>query len=171
MATETEVIDRLCTVPGVGRKTAESIVAEVGTDMSRFPTYKHLASWAGICPGNHESAGKRNSGKTRKGSKALREALVEGARAAARTRDTYLASQYHRLAARRGGKKATIAVAHTILIIAYKLIAHGGVYHDLGSNYFDELDRERVSKRLIKRLEALGYSVTVEEASKASPAA
>ncbi len=106
-----ELIRRLCTIPGVGQRTAETLLAEIGTDMSCFPSAKHLASWAGLCPGNHESAGKRKSGKTRKGSRWLREALVEAARAAARTRTTYLAAQYHRLAARRGGNKAAVAVA------------------------------------------------------------
>ncbi len=157
-----ELIRRLCTIPGVGQRTAETLLAEIGTDMSRFPSAKHLASWAGLCPGNHESAGKRKSGKTRKGSRWLREALVEAARAAARTRTTYLAAQYHRLAARRGGNKAAVAVAHTILVISYHLIRDGGEYEDLGATYYDEMDRERVQRRLVRRLEAMGCRVTLE---------
>jgi len=155
-------LERLCTIPGVGRRIAETLVAEIGVDMTRFPTAKHLASWAGICPGNYESAGKRKSGKTRKGSRWLREALVEAARAAARTRQTYLAAQYHRLAARRGGNRAAIALAHTILVIVYRLLRDGGVYEDLGPAYFDAIDKERVQRRLIKRLEAMGCRVSVE---------
>ncbi len=157
-----ELIRRLCTIPGVGQRTAETLLAEIGTDISRFPSAKHLASWAGLCPGNHESAGKRKSGKTRKGSRWLREALVEAARAAARTRTTYLAAQYHRLAARRGGNKAAVAVAHTILVISYHLIRDGGEYEDLGATYYDEMDRERVQRRLVRRLEAMGCRVTLE---------
>lgn len=170
LAPDAPVVERLCTIPGVGRRTAESLLAEIGTDMTRFPTHKHLASWAGMCPGNHESAGKRTSGKTRKGNRALRETLVEAARAAARTRNTYLAALFHRLAARRGGKKAVIAVGHTILVISYHLISGGGVYQDLGANHFDQLDRDRVSKRLIKRLEGLGYSVNLTDQQVPHPA-
>jgi transposase len=155
-------VERLCTIPGVGRRTAETILAEIGVDMRRFPSAKHVASWAGVCPGNHESAGKRKSGKTRKGSRWLRAALVEAARAGARTRNTYLAAQYHRFAARRGGNRAAVAVAHTILVIAYTLLRDGGTYEDLGPGYFDQLDRERVQRRLINRLESMGCRVIVE---------
>jgi transposase len=133
-----EVLERLQSIPGVGRRTAEVIVAEVGTDLSRFPTASHLASWAGLCPGQNESAGKRRSGRTRKGSPALRDALTEAGRAAARTRNCYLAAQYRRIAARRGANRAAVAVAHTILIIAFHLMTKGGAYQDLGGNYFDE---------------------------------
>lgn len=159
-----DVMTRVCTIPGVGRRTAETVLAEIGWEMDRFPSANHLASWAGVCPGNHESAGKRTSGKTRKGSRWLREALVEAARAAARTRHTYLAAQYHRLAARRGGNKAAVAVAHTILVIIYHVLQDGGVYQDLGATSFDDIDRERVQRRLIRRLEAMGCQVTVAAA-------
>lgn len=155
-------LSHLQTITGVGKRTAETILAEVGTDTSRFPTHRHLASWAGLCPGNNESAGKQRSGHTRKGSPWLRSALVESAWAAAKTKQTYLSAQYHRLAARRGGKRAALAVAHSILVIAYYIMARGQTYNDLGGNYFDERDRRQVERRLVKRLEGLGYSVTLE---------
>jgi len=157
-----DTLARLQTIPGVGRRTAEVLLAEVGTDISRFPTHRHLASWAGLCPGNNESAGKQRTGHTRKGSPWLRSALVESAWAAARTKQSYLSAQYHRLAARRGGKRAALAVAHSILVIAYYIMARGQTYDDLGGNYFDERDRRQVERRLVKRLEDLGYSVTLE---------
>jgi transposase len=158
-------LERLATIPGVGRRTAEILLAEIGTDMRRFPTPAHLASWAGMCPGNDESAGKRRSGKTRKGSPWLRAALVEAARAAGRSKGTYLAAQYHRFAARRGTKRAAVAVGHTILVIAYRLLREGDVYRDLGDRYFDERDRHAVERRLIARLEGLGYTVSLDPAA------
>jgi transposase len=161
--------ERLQTIPGVGRRTAETLLAEIGADLSRFPTARHLASWAGRCPGNDESAGKRRSGRTRKGSPWLRTALVEAAQAAARTKDTYLATQYRRLAARRGAKRAAVAVAHTLLVMAYALLTQGVTYHELGGQYFDERDRQAVQRRLVHRLEALGYAVSVQPT--ATPAA
>jgi transposase len=163
-------IERLCTIPGIGQRLAEVILAEIGIDMRQFPSHQHLASWAGVCPGNHESAGKRKSGKTRKGSKWLREALIEAAHAAARARNTYLGSQYQRLAVRRGGARAALAVAHTILVIIYHLLRDGGTYTDLGPSYFDQLDRDRVRRRLVTRLEALGYEVSVTAPSSAAMA-
>jgi len=152
LASDRQAVDALCTIPGVGKRTAKSILAEIGTDMSRFPSHRHLASWAGLCPGNHESAGKRLSGRTHNGNRAIREVLVEAALAAARTRNTYLSALYHRLAARRGGKRAVIAVAHAILVIAYHLLADGGVYVELGPNYFDHRARDKTKARLTKRL-------------------
>ncbi|MGQ9513393.1 IS110 family transposase [Thermodesulfitimonas sp.] len=160
-----EALAHLDTIPGVGRRTAEMIVAEIGLDMERFPTAGHLASWAGMCPGNNESAGKRKSSKTRKGSPWLREALVEAAQAAVRTKKTYLASQYHRIAPRRGAKRAIVAVGHTILVIVYHILKHGTPYVDLGANYFDEQDKTAIVRRSVKRLEKLGYKVTVEPAA------
>lgn len=154
--------DRLQTIPGVGRRTAEVIMTEIGDDMDRFPSAGHLASWAGMCPGNHESAGKRKSGKTRKGSPWLREALVEAGQAAGRTKNTYLSAQYHRIAARRGAKRAAVAVGHTILVIAYHLLKNGTVYDELGPNYFDERDRQATISRAVKRIEKLGFTVTLE---------
>ena len=158
-----DALDRLDTIPGVGRITAEVLLAELGTDMTRFPTDRHLASWAALCPGNHESAGKRLSGKTRKGNRALRTALIEAANAAARTRSTYLSAQHRRLAARRGYNKATIAVAHTILIIAYHLLKDGTTYADLGADFFDRRGQAALERRLVSRLEALGNKVSVEK--------
>jgi transposase len=160
-----DALERLATIPGIGRRTAEVLIAEIGTDMSRFPTPGHLASWAGMCPGNDESAGKRRSGKTRKGSLWLRSALIEAARAAGRSKGTYLAAQYHRLAARRGTKRAAVAVGHTILLIVHHLLSEGDVYHDLGERYFDERDRHALERRMIARLEGLGYTVSLSPAA------
>jgi transposase len=161
-------LKRLETIPGIKRRLAEVILAEIGADMSRFPSARHLASWAGICPGNNESAGKRLSGRTRKGSPWLRTALVEAAHAATHSKDCYLAAQYHRLVIRRGGKKATIAVGHTLLVIVYHVLADEKDYEELGGNYFDEWDRQAVQKRLVRRLEKLGYEVTLTSPSAAS---
>jgi transposase len=155
-----DVADRLMTIPGVGPRTAQVLLAEVGADMSRFPTGAHLASWAAVCPGNHESAGKQTSGRTRKGSPWLKAVLVEAAQAASRTK-TYLGAQYRRLATRRGARRAAMAVAHSILLIAYHLMKDGGAYRDLGADYFDHRDKARVQKRLVHRLEGLGYTVTL----------
>jgi transposase len=154
-------IARLDTIPGVGRYVAEALVAEIGTDMTRFPSAHHLASWAGMCPGNNESAGKRRSGKTRKGSPWLRALLIQAAHAAARKRGTYLAALYRRLAARRGTSRAAVAVGHAILVIAYHLLRRGTDYDDLGPRYFEERDRDAEQRRLVRRLEALGNTVTL----------
>jgi transposase len=155
-----DVAERLMTIPGVGERTAQVLLAEVGGDMSRFPTAAHLASWAAVCPGNHESAGKQTSGRTRKGSPWLKAVLVEAAQSASRTK-TYLGAQYRRLAARRGARRAAMAVAHSILCIAYHLIKDGGSYRDLGPQYFDQRDRVGVQKRLVRRLEGLGFTVAL----------
>jgi len=157
-----ETLTRLETIPGVGRRVAEIVAAELGLEAARFPSAAHLAAWAGLAPGNHESAGKRLSGKTRKGSPALRTALVEAAQAAARTKDTCLAAQDRRLAPRRGQKRAVVAVAHTILVIIYHLLRDGTTYRDLGATYFDEQDRHAVEHRLVRRLEALDNTVTIQ---------
>jgi transposase len=161
-------IQHLSTIPGIKRRLAEVILAEIGSDMSRFPSSRHLASWAGMCPGNSISAGKRLSGKTRKGSPWLRSALVEAAHAAIHTKDSYLSAQYQRLFVRRGGKKATIAVGHTLLVIIYHLLSEDKDYQELGGNYFDEWDRQAVQKRLVRRLEKLGYQVKLEPTSPAA---
>jgi transposase len=158
------IIERLDAIPGVGRRVAEQVLAEVGPDVARFPTAAHLASWAGLCPGNHESAGKRLSGRTRKGNGWLRAALVEAAWGAAHTRQSYLAAQYRRLAARRGNKRALIAVAHSLVVIIYHLLREGTIYQDLGPNYYDERRRDATVHRSVRRLERLGYRVTIEVA-------
>jgi transposase len=155
-------VKRLQTIPGVGERIAQALVAEIGIDMGRFPTHRHLASWAAMCPGNNESGGKRKSGKTRKGSPWLRSVLVEAAWAACRSKETYLAAQYQRLKMRRGAKKAAMAVGHTILVIAYYIIKDGTTYQELGNTYFDKRDEQAVTRRAVKRLEALGYTVTLE---------
>jgi transposase len=159
---------RLATIPGVGKRTAEVVIAEIGVDMSRFATAAHLASWAGMCPGNHESAGKRHSGKARKGDAALRAALCEAAWAAART-NTYLGAQHRHLLRRFGKKgqaKATFAVGHTILVIIWQLLVNDCDYADLGVDYFARRNDAEARKRyLVRQLEALGHSVTLDPAA------
>ena len=155
-------VELLDTIPGVNRRSAEVILAEIGTDMSRFPSANHLASWSGMCPGNNESAGKRFSGKTRKGSKWLRACLTESAEAAARTKGTYFAAQYARIKSRRGHKKAIVAVAHSILIIAYHILKDGQPYNELGADYFAQRrSTDAYRTRLVHQLERLGYDVTI----------
>lgn len=155
-------LERLDTIPGVSQRAAEVILAEVGTDMTRFPNAAHLASWAGMCPGNHESAGKRHSGRTRKGNPTLRRTLTEVGWAAGRTKNTYLGATYRRIKARRGGKRAAIAIGHKILSIAYVVLRDGIEYRDLGVTYYDEYKKAAVVRNAIKRLEQLGYKVAVQ---------
>jgi transposase len=156
-------VELLDTIPGVDRRMAETLIAEIGVDMGQFPTHKHLASWAGMCPGNEESAGKRRSGKTRKGSKWLRSALTESARAAARSKGTYLAAQYARLRGRHGSKKAAVAVGHSILVIAYHVLEREVPYEELGEDYFERRrSSEAYAKRLVRQLERLGHKVALE---------
>lgn len=158
----------LDTIPGVNRRTAEVLWAETGGDMSRFASARHLASWAGMCPGNNESAGKRRTGRTRKGTPWLRHCLIEAAHGAGRTKNKYLSSQYHRIGARRGKKKALVAVGHSILVIAYHVLTRKQPYSDLGANYFDERDRQAVTKRCLSRLQRLGYKVSLEKVALAA---
>ncbi len=158
-----EAVELLQSIPGVGEVAAATIIAEIGTDMSRFPTSKHLASWAGVCPGNNESAGKTRSGKTTDGNKWLKGVLGEVAGGIARKRErNYLSEQYHRIARRRGKKKAVVAVAHSVLVIAYHVLSTGQPYRELGADYFDNLDRERIERHHVNRLKALGYEVELK---------
>ncbi len=157
------LLARLDAIPGIGQRNAEQILVEVGTDMSRFPSASHFASWAKLCPGSDESAGKRRSGRTGMGSRWLRSTMVEAAWSASRVRNSYFSAQYHRLAPRRGKRRAAVAVAHSMLIAIYHLIKDGTVYQDLGPNHFDELDRRRITHRAVRRLQALGYRVTLDD--------
>jgi transposase len=169
MAPFAEPATRLLTIPGVGKRTAEIIVAECGVDMARFPTAAHLASWVGLCPGNHESAGKRKSGRARKGNPALRAAMCEAAWAASHGRDTYLAAQYQRFRRRFGKKsetKAVFAVAHTMIVIIWHVLASDTCYEELGADYFTRRnDTDARQRYLIRELEKLGHSVTLEPAA------
>jgi transposase len=153
--------DLLMSIPGVKQRAAEVIIAEIGVDMSVFATPKHLASWAGVSPGNDQSAGKRRSGKTGKGDKWLRATLNESANAAARTKDSYLAAQYQRLRGRRGHSKAISAVGHSILTAAWHMLKNGELYRDLGGEYFIRQDPDRLTRRLVRQLQTLGHQVTL----------
>ena len=157
-------LERWDQLPGINRRIAQVIVAEVGADLQPFADAHHLASWAGMCPGQHESAGKRKSGKTRKGSVWLRRALIEAAHGAAHTKDKYFAALYHRLAGRRGKKRALVAVGHSLLVTGYYLITRHRDYKDLGPHYFDERHKESIRQRAVKRLTQLGYQVELKPA-------
>jgi transposase len=159
---ELELLD---TIPGIDRRAAEMLLAEIGPDMSRFPTDAHLASWGGMCPGQRESGGKKHTAATRKGSKWLRGTLTESAKAVVRTKGTYLSARYHRIKSRRGHAKATIATAHKILTAAYHVLNQGVAYNELGEEFFYRRDveaTERYRRRLIRQLERLGHNVTLE---------
>jgi transposase len=156
-------VELLDTIPGVDKRIAETLIAEFGVDMSRFPDDHHLASWAGMCPGNDQSGGKHRTAKTTKGSKWLRSALVEAAHAAAHKKDSYLAAQYHRIRGRRGPKKAAVAVGHSILVSAYFVLKRNRPYEDLGSDYFlRRPSTEAHLRRLIRQINKLGYTVTLD---------
>jgi len=159
---DAELQEKLDAVPGIDRVTIENVVAEIGTDMNQFPTDAHLASWAGVCPGNEESAGKRKRSKTTQGNRWLRRALVEAAWAAQNTRDSYLCARYRRLIGRRGKKRALLAVGHTLLVIIYHILKNRVDYQDLGPDYFLRLEPARQKRYLVKRLEQLGYEVQLQ---------
>ena len=146
-------------MPGLGKRSAEIILAEIGQDMTRFPTSGHICSWAGVCPGNNESAGKRRSGKTRKGNKILKSTLVECAQSAVRRKDTFFYAQYQRIAMRRGKKRATLAVAHSILIAIYYMIKEDKEYQDLGADFYNKFNKEKKANAYMKKLKELGYDV------------
>jgi transposase len=159
----------LDTIPGVNRRIAEVMLAEMGLDMSQFPTADHLASWAGLAPGNNQSGGKRYSGRTTKGNRALSSIMVQGAWSAVRTKDTFLKSRYHRLAARRGKKRAIVAVAHSMLVSAWHMLTYQQPYQELGGDYFDQRKKETKVSYLVRRLEKLtGGSVSIELLSAAA---
>ena len=159
-------LELLRSIPGVERRTAEAMLAELGPDMARFPSHRHAASWAGICPGSEESAGKRRSGRTRKGNRWLREVLIESGLAASRSKDTYLRAHYVRVKRRRGHKRATVSTGHSILVSAYHVLKQGVPYHELGGDYFDRRDDpERLVRRLVGQLERLGQHVSLEPAA------
>jgi transposase len=157
-----DLVERLDAITGVGKRTIEVVVSEMGVDMSRFPSHRHLASWSGLSPGKNESAGRNRSAKMPKGNRYLRAALVEAAHAAGRSKDTYLGEQYRRIARRRGKKRAAVAVAHSILVIMYHMTQDGTEYVERGSTYFDQLAPQRTQKWLVKRLEQLGFMVSLE---------
>jgi transposase len=161
-------VELLCTITGIQRRGAECILAEIGADMTCFATARHLASWAGQCPGNDQSAGKRRSGRTREGSKWLDFALEEAAMAAIRVKDHYLEAQYRRLKPRRGHKRALGAVQHTILTAIWHMLSTGELYRDLGGDYFTRRDPERQTRRLVAQLERLGHTVTLAEGAAAA---
>ena len=155
-------VARLCTIPGVDRVTAWGLLAEIGQNMNQFPSSAHLASWASLCPGNFESAGKRLSGKMRKGNVSLRRCLAQAAWAISMTKNNYLSALYRRIAARRGSKRAVMAVAHALLVIAYHMLKRKENYKELGADHFDRIDVNRIRRSLVRRLERLGHRVTLE---------
>ena len=157
-----EATQRLDSIPGVNRRVAEAILAEIGPDMAPFPTPGHLAAWAGLCPGQRESGGKAHGGKTRKGNRWLRQVLVQAAWAASRKKASYLRAHFRRLAGRRGAKRAAVAVAHTLLGIIFYVLQRGSTYQDLGEDYLDRLQPDRLTRSLVKRLERLGHKVVLE---------
>ena len=154
--------ERLQTIPGVSQRVAETVVAEIGTNMEQFPSADHLASWAGMCSGNNESAGKRHRGRTTKGDRWLKRMLVQAAWAASHTKGTYLAAQYRRLAKRRGCKRALVAVGHTLLVIMYQVLKNRTTYQELGGDFLERSEPDRLTRQLVKRLEKLGHTVTLQ---------
>lgn len=165
MAEHADLIDRLDAIPGVDRVVAQAVIAEIGTDMTQFPDAAHLASWAGLCPGNAESAGKRFSGRTRKGDRYLRRILTQSAWCAARTRDSFLQALFFRIARKRGEKKAVVAVAHRILTIMWRMIGNGAIYQERGGDFFDRLNPQRTARKLARRLEHIGFQVALTPVS------
>jgi transposase len=168
MAPWEEQLRRLDEIPGIDQRSAEAILAEIGVDMTRFPTAQHLASWAGMCPGNRQSGGKRWNARTNPGDRWLRHALVQSAWAATHARGSYLAAQYSRLVRRRGRKRALVAVGHSLLCSIYHMLRNGTPYHDLGADYLAKRDPEQLRRHFVKQLESLGYQVTIKELTPAA---
>jgi len=160
-----EAVDLCTTIPGIEAVAAANLIAEIGVNMDQFPSAAHLASWAGLCPGNNESAGKRLSGKARNGNVWLRRSLCQVAWAASHSKNTYLSSQFRRLATRKGKKRAIVAVGHTILVILFHMLKNHQPYRDLGADYFDRHNAEQIKRTLIRRLERLGLQVSVKPSS------
>ena len=160
-----EAVKLLAEIPGFDRTTAWSVIAEIGINMNQFPSAHHLASWAGVCPGNNESAGKRLSGKTRKGSRWLRQKLCQSAWCSSRCKNSYFAAYSQRIAAHRGRKRAIVAVSHALLVVCYYLLQRKCHFQDLGVNYFDQLNHEKLTRYFVKRLKRLGHNVTIEPCS------
>lgn len=158
-----EAVGLLDSIPGIAQTVAQIIVSEIGVDMRQFPTHRHLSSWAGMCPGNNESAGKQKSGKTTKGNRYLRAALVQAGWAASHQKGTYIAAKYRRLVKRMGKKKALVAIGHNLLVIVYHMLEQRVSYKELGEDYFDKKHLQGQRSRLVRKLEALGLKVTVEE--------
>ena len=166
MAPFVDARDRLDTIPGIAKRCAEIVIAEIGADMGRFPTPGHLASWAGLCPGNNESAGKHKSTRTRSGNPWLTSALVEAAWSAVRAKDCYLAVRFQRIRKRRGEQRALIAIAHTLIVICWHILADDTVYNEIGPDYLAGRDQpERRRKHLVAQLEKLGYNVELAPAA------
>jgi transposase len=165
LQSQQELLDRLDDIPGVNQRVAQVIAAEVGTDVKRFPTSQHLISWAGVCPGNNESAGKRHSSRIKAGNRSLRAAIVEAANAAGHKKNCYLSAMYHRVASKRGKKRALIAVARTILQSCYYMIQRGAKYQDLGADYYEKRNPEGLARHLAKRIQKLGFTVTLAKAA------
>jgi transposase len=163
-----KIVESLDLIPGINARVAEGVLSEMGVEMSCFPTDGHAASWAGLCPGNHESAGKRKSGRIRKGNQWLRRYLTEAAWAAIRKKGSYLSALYHRLVVRRGKKKAIVAVAHRLLVIIYHMIKDQASYRELGSDHFNKLNAAYVQRHHVKRLESLGFKVILEPVDQAA---
>jgi len=163
MSQDVELIEALDEITGVGKISAQTIIAEIGTDMDRFPSANHLASWACMCPSNNESAGKKKSGKTKRANSTLKKTLVQSGRAAGNSKDTYLNALFQRIASRRGAKRAAVAVGHAILVICYHMIKNRTRYNELGADYFRHHNRDALIRQNVRRLEALGFAVTLEE--------